>query len=54
MWCPAWVRELQEKQGAPGVKQQLAAVRMLFDWLITGQVLAINPASAVRGPKHVV
>ena len=27
---------------------------MLFDWLITGQVVPINPASAVRGPKHVV
>src|ERR1700720_1735793 len=39
---------------APGVKQQLAAVRMLFDWLITGQVVPVNPASAVRGPKHVV
>jgi site-specific recombinase XerD len=36
------------------VKQQLAAVRMLFDWLITGQVMPANPASAVRGPKHVV
>jgi site-specific recombinase XerC len=36
------------------VKQQLAAVRMLFDWLITGQVVPTNPASAVRGPKHVV
>jgi integrase/recombinase XerD len=29
-------------------------VRMLFDWLITGQVAPANPASAVRGPKHVV
>jgi integrase len=27
---------------------------MLFDWLITGQVVALNPAAAVRGPKHVV
>ena len=50
----AWVEELQEKHGAPGVKQQLAAVRMLFDWLITGQVVPTNPAAAVRGPKHVV
>ena len=50
----AWVEGLQEKHGAPGVKQQLAAVRMLFDWLITGQVVPINPAAAVRGPKHVV
>jgi integrase len=36
------------------VNQQLAAIRMLFDWLITGQVVPINPAAAVRGPKHVV
>jgi site-specific recombinase XerD len=49
-----WVKELQEKHGAPGVKQQLAAVRMLFDWLTAGQVVQFNPASAVRGPKHVV
>jgi site-specific recombinase XerC len=45
---------LQQTQAAPGVKQQLAAVRMLFDWLITGQIVPVNPASAVRGPKHVV
>jgi site-specific recombinase XerD len=38
----------------PTVKQHLAAVRMLFDWLVTGQVLAMNPASSVRGPKHAV
>jgi len=50
----AWIEQLQEKHGAPGVKQQLAAVRMLFDWLITGQVVPHNPAAAVRGPKHVV
>ena len=50
----AWVEELQEHHKAPGVKQQLAAVRMLFDWLIIGQVVPANPASAVRGPKHVV
>ena len=36
------------------MKQSLAAVRMLFDWLITGQVVPVNPAAAVRGPKHVV
>jgi hypothetical protein len=36
------------------VKQQLAAVRMLFEWLITGQIVPMNPAAAVRGPKHVV
>jgi hypothetical protein len=33
----AWVKELQGEHGAPGVKQQLAAVRMLFDWLVTAR-----------------
>ena len=36
------------------MKQHLAAIRMLLDWLVTGGVLATNPAHAVRGPKHVV
>ena len=27
---------------------------MLFDWLVVGQVVAINPAHAVRAPKHIV
>jgi site-specific recombinase XerD len=34
------------------VKLQLAALRNLFDWLVTGQVLHTNPASFVRGPKY--
>jgi len=50
----AWVEGLQQHHAAPGVKQQLAAVRMLFDWLITGQVMPSNPAAAVRGPRYVV
>ena len=45
----AWVKDLQQTHGAPGVKQQLAALRMLFDWLITGQIVPMNPAAAVRG-----
>jgi site-specific recombinase XerD len=50
----AYVETLQTRLAAPSVKQHLAAIRMLFDWLVVGQVLAVNPASAVRGPKHVV
>jgi site-specific recombinase XerD len=49
-----YIETVQRTHSAPGVKQQLAAVRMLFDWLIVGQVAPSNPASAVRGPKHVV
>jgi site-specific recombinase XerC len=36
------------------VKQHLAAIRVLFDWLVIGQVVSTNPASVVRGPRHVV
>ena len=49
-----YIEELQAAVQAPSVKQQLAAIRMLFDWLVIGQVVANNPAAAVRGPKHVV
>ncbi|MDL5047323.1 tyrosine-type recombinase/integrase [Oscillatoria amoena NRMC-F 0135] len=47
-----YVEELQQSHSAPSVKQHLAAIRMLFDWLVIGQVIPMNPASAVRGPKH--
>ena len=47
-------RALTRSHSAPTVKQHLAAIRMLFDWLVTGQVVPINPAACVRGPKHVV
>jgi site-specific recombinase XerD len=49
-----YIETRQQTHSAPDVKQQLAAVRMMFDWLITGQVVPVNPAAAVRGPKHVV
>ena len=50
----AYVEELCSRYEAPSVKQHLAAVRMLFDYLVVGQVVPTNPASSVRGPKHVV
>src|SRR5713101_2811066 len=43
----AWVEGLGREFSPPTVKQWLAAVRMLFDWLVVGQVLAVNPAVAV-------
>ena len=50
----AYIEELQRDAAAPTVKQHLAAIKMLFDWLVIGQVLPMNPAASVRGPKHVV
>ena len=50
----AYIEALGNDFEKPTVKQHLAAIRMLFDWLVTGQVVASNPAHSVRGPKHVV
>ena len=50
----AYIEILWQRLSAPSVKQHLAAIRMLFDWLVVGQILATNPASSVRGPKHSV
>ena len=45
---------LREDFEVPTVKQRLAAIRMLFDWLVSGGILRANPASSVRGPRHSV
>ncbi len=50
----AFVEDLGRVHAKPTVKQHLAALRMLFDWLVTGQIVAGNPAHAVRGPRHSV
>jgi len=47
-----WIEELGATLSAPTVKQRLAAIRHLFDWLVTGQVVPHNPAASVRGPAH--
>lgn len=50
----AYVEAAGRHYSPPSVKQHLAAVRMLFDWLVVRQVIETNPAAAVRGPRHVV
>jgi site-specific recombinase XerD len=49
-----WIEELTGALSAPTVKQRLAAIRHLFDWLVTGQIVPVNPALSVRGPSHQV
>lgn len=54
MHVATWI-ELQGREvSAPSVKQRLAAIRHLFDWLVTGHIVEVNPAASVRGPRHVV
>ena len=50
----AYIEQLGRDRSAPTVKQRLAAIRHLFDWLVTGQIMSVNPASSVRGPSHSV
>ena len=54
MHVAAYIRALGRDFEKPTVKQHLAAIRMMFDWLVVGQVSAMNPAHSVRGPKHAV
>ena len=50
----AYIEQLGAATAKPTVKQHLAAIRQLFDYLVTGGILPSNPASSVRGPKYVV
>jgi site-specific recombinase XerD len=50
----SWIERQTQTHAAPTVRQHLAALRRLFDWLVTGQVIPVNPAASVRGPSHVV
>jgi len=52
VWIAAYIEELQARLPEPSVKQSLAAIRMLFDWFVTGHVIPFNPASSVRGPRY--
>ncbi|MGH7040086.1 MAG: site-specific integrase, partial [Stellaceae bacterium] len=49
-----WIEVSMRGLAAPSVKQRLAAIRHLFDWLVNGQTVPVNPAHTVRGPRHIV
>jgi hypothetical protein len=50
-----YIEQLQDEVSAPSVKQQLAAVRMLFDWLVIvdpGDGIARSAGSGLdRSPR---
>jgi integrase/recombinase XerD len=48
----AYIERLTQERAPQTVKQHLAAIRMLFDWLVMGQVVPFNPAASVRGPRY--
>ncbi len=49
-----YIETLSRDRSAPTAKQRLAAIRRLFDWLVMGQIVPLNPAASVRGPSHSV
>jgi site-specific recombinase XerD len=51
MHVAAYVEALQGRLTVPSIKLQLTALRMLFDLLVTHQVLAVNPASSIHNPS---
>jgi len=48
----AYIEQMTQLKAAQTVKQHLAAIKAMFDFLVTGGVLTANPASAVRGPRY--
>lgn len=48
----AYTKEMKETRHPQTVKQHLAALRMLFDSMVIGQIIPNNPAASVRGPKY--
>jgi integrase len=50
----AYIEKIGGEMAKPSVKQVLAAIRQMFDYLVTGGILPVNPAASVRGPKYVV
>jgi hypothetical protein len=54
MHVAGWIEFEGRTKSAPSVKQRLAAIRHLFDCLVTGHIVDVNPEASVRGPRHVV
>lgn len=52
MIVAAYIEKITKEREPQTVKQSLAAIRMLFDWLVIGQILPFNPAASVKGPRY--
>ena len=50
----AYIESICERFAPQTVKQRLAALRGLFDWLARHGVLETNPAAPVRGPAYTI
>ncbi|MFC1758594.1 tyrosine-type recombinase/integrase [Planctomycetota bacterium] len=49
-----YIEQHRQTKSDATVKQHLASIKMLFDWMVIQQIVPRNPAAAVRGPKIVI
>ena len=54
MHIATYIEQLGHARSVPTAKLRLPALRHLFDWMVIGQIMPTNPATAVRGPRHIV
>jgi site-specific recombinase XerD len=47
-----WVETRMKTAASQTIKQELAGIRQLFNWLVIKQAIPSNPADAVRGPRY--
>ncbi len=52
MMVAAFIETRGQVKTAPTVKQEIAAIRQLFDYLVTGHIVEVNPAASVKGPRY--
>lgn len=51
MIIAAYIEEMLREYPAETVKQHLAAIKKLYDFLVIKQVVPVNPAMSVKGPR---
>jgi len=47
-----YIEQLGAEKSIPTVKQHLSAISRLFDYLVTGHIIEVNPAKSVTAPKY--
>ena len=52
MMIAGYIEKRCNERTAPTVKQELAAIRQMFDYLVTGHIVEVNPAVSVKGPRY--
>ena len=54
MHVATWIELARSRPLRRASSYWLAAICHLFDWLVTGPVVPVDPAGSMRGPRHAV